>query len=75
MANEAPAPNRRPRFPLGAAQSLEYLVCAPPAVSAAVGEARRLGVSSVCNHHRYQTRSESVTKFREMFSFAFGGGA
>ena len=36
-----PAPNRRPRFPLGALGEFECLVCAPPASSAAVGEARR----------------------------------
>lgn len=39
--NEAPAPNRRPRFPLGAARAFVYHSSAPPAVPAAVGEARR----------------------------------
>jgi hypothetical protein len=40
-ANKAPAPNRRPRFPLGGLGEFEYLVCAPSASPAAVGEARR----------------------------------
>jgi hypothetical protein len=40
-ANKAPAPNRRPRFPLGAPAPLVYHLCAPPASPAAVGEARR----------------------------------
>lgn len=40
-AEQAPAPNRRPRFPLGASRQFEYLVCAPPAAPAAVGEAQR----------------------------------
>ncbi len=35
-----PAPNRRPRFPLGALAELAYSVSAPPASPAAVGEAR-----------------------------------
>ncbi len=35
-----PAPNRRPRFPLGALAEFAYSVCAPPASPAAVGEAR-----------------------------------
>jgi hypothetical protein len=39
--NHAPAPNRRPSFPLGALAELGYLFCAPPAFPAAVGEARR----------------------------------
>jgi hypothetical protein len=39
--NQAPAPNRRPRFPLGGLPRIVYLVCAPPASPAAVGEARR----------------------------------
>jgi len=41
IANKAPAPNRRPRFPLGGTVGFEYLVSAPPAVPAAVGEAQR----------------------------------
>jgi hypothetical protein len=40
-ANNAPAPNRRPRFPFGSLVEFEYVFCAPPASSAAVGEARR----------------------------------
>jgi len=36
-----PAPNRRPRFPLGALGGFVHLFCAPPASPAAVGEARR----------------------------------
>jgi len=39
--NKAPAPNRRPRFPLGGMWDFGYLICAPPASQAAVGEARR----------------------------------
>jgi hypothetical protein len=39
--NQAPAPNRRPPFPLASLGEFEYLVCAPPAFPAAVGEARR----------------------------------
>ena len=39
--NNAPAPNRRPRFPLGDLEEFEHLVCAPPASPAAVGEAQR----------------------------------
>jgi len=39
--NQAPAPNHRPRFPLGGTVSFVYLFCAPPASPAAVGEARR----------------------------------
>jgi hypothetical protein len=39
--NEAPAPNRRPRFPLVALFPFVYLFCAPPASPAPVGEARR----------------------------------
>jgi hypothetical protein len=39
--NKAPAPNRRPRFPLGGLACLVYFSCAPPASPAAVGEARR----------------------------------
>ena len=42
--NYAPAPNRRPRFPLGGLGAFEYLVCAPPPSPAAIGEARRWGV-------------------------------
>lgn len=41
MANQAPAPNRRPRFPLGALPPFVYSFCAPPTSSAAVGEAQR----------------------------------
>jgi hypothetical protein len=40
-ANKAPAPNRRPCFPLGGPGSFGYYVCAPPASPAAVGEAHR----------------------------------
>jgi len=40
-SNKAPAPNRRPHFPLGGLGEFEYAVCAPPASPAAVGEARR----------------------------------
>jgi hypothetical protein len=39
--NHAPAPNRRPPFPFAAQLQFVYLFCAPPAVFAAVGEARR----------------------------------
>ena len=39
--NKAPAPNRRPLFPLGGSALFDYLFCAPPAAPAAVGEARR----------------------------------
>lgn len=39
--NNAPSPNRRPRFPLGALGLFVYHFCAPPASPAAVGEARR----------------------------------
>jgi hypothetical protein len=39
--NETPAPNRRPRFPLGAVGEFVYHLCAPPASPAAVGEAQR----------------------------------
>ena len=38
-SNNTPAPNRRPRFPLGALRNFVYPVCAPPLE--AVGEARR----------------------------------
>ena len=41
MPNKAPAPNRRPRFPLGAWLELDYTFCAPPSSSAVVGEAPR----------------------------------
>ncbi len=40
-ANKAPAPNRRPRFPLAASGQLEYFVCAQSPAPAAVGEAQR----------------------------------
>lgn len=39
--NNAPAPNRRPRFPLGGLGRFDYRFCALPAFLAAVGEARR----------------------------------
>jgi hypothetical protein len=39
--NKAPAPNLRPRFPLGKLGCFVCPFCAPPASSAAVGEARR----------------------------------
>jgi hypothetical protein len=39
--NQAPAPNRRPRFPFAALGGFDYLRCAPAASSAAVGEAQR----------------------------------
>ena len=41
IPNKAPAPNRRPRFPLGTLAPFGYSVCAPPAFPAAVGEAQR----------------------------------
>jgi hypothetical protein len=41
-ANYAPSPNRRQRFPLAARRQFPYLFSAPPAASAAVGEARLL---------------------------------
>jgi hypothetical protein len=40
-ANQAPAPNRRPRLPLGGLHHLVYLFCVPPASPAAVGEQQR----------------------------------
>jgi hypothetical protein len=46
-SNEAPAPNRRPRFPLGCSGEFEYNFCTPPSSSAAVGEARRYAVAMV----------------------------
>jgi len=39
--NQAPVPNRRPRFPLTASVPHEYWFCAPPASPTAVGEVRR----------------------------------
>jgi hypothetical protein len=39
--NKAPAPNRRPRFPLGGLVTFDYLLCAPPSSPEAVGEAQR----------------------------------
>ena len=39
--NHAPAPNRRPPFPLGAPGEFMYHFCAPPSSPAAVGEAQR----------------------------------
>ena len=41
MHNDAPPPNRRPRFPFAASPAFDYRFCAPPDFSAAVGEARR----------------------------------
>jgi hypothetical protein len=41
--NEAPAPNRRPHFPLGCCGQFGYYVHAQPAPPAAVGEAHRWG--------------------------------
>jgi hypothetical protein len=41
--NNAPAPNRRPRFPLATMFASDYDFCAPPSLSAAVGEPRRSG--------------------------------
>jgi hypothetical protein len=43
MANKAPAPNRRSRFPFRTLAQFGYPVCAPPSSPAAVGEARQLG--------------------------------
>ena len=45
MPNKAPAPNRRPRFPLGGMAPFVYRSCAPPASPAAVGEPRRWAAS------------------------------
>ena len=39
--NPAAPPNRRPRFAFAALQKLDYLFCAQPASSAAVGEPQR----------------------------------
>jgi len=36
-----PAPNRRPRFPLGTLGGFDYLACAPSTAPAAADEARR----------------------------------
>lgn len=41
LLNKAPAPNRRPRFPLGGLGEFQYRVCARPSLPAAVGEAHR----------------------------------
>ncbi len=41
LPNQAPAPNRRPRFPSGAWFRFQSSFCAPPSSPAAVGEARR----------------------------------
>jgi hypothetical protein len=41
LANKAPAPNRRRRFPLGVSGRFEYTLCAPPYSTAAAGEAQR----------------------------------
>jgi hypothetical protein len=46
--NKAPAPSRRPRFPLDDLGEYECLDCAPPVSPAAVGEAQ----SSVNRKHR-----------------------
>jgi hypothetical protein len=40
-AHKAPAPNRRPRFPVGGMGGFEYRFCARPSSSAAVGEPQR----------------------------------
>ena len=58
MANRAPAPNRRGRFPLGAPGGFACLFCAPPRSSAAVGEARRL----VCESTPVNTKLEEISK-------------
>ena len=52
-SNEAPAPNRRPRFPLGGLVQFEYVVCAPPISSAAVGEAQRYEKTPELNTIRF----------------------
>jgi hypothetical protein len=39
--NKAPAPNRRPPFPLAALREVAYLFSAPPASPATVGESKR----------------------------------
>ena len=41
LTNAAPAPNRRPRFPLGSLVRIDYHFCAPSPSPAAAGEARR----------------------------------
>jgi hypothetical protein len=41
IASKAPAPSRRPHFPLGGFGRFQYLVCAPPAAYGAVGEVQR----------------------------------
>jgi len=40
-ANKAAAPNRRPRFAFAMFSGIEYLFCAPPRLSAVVGEPQR----------------------------------
>ena len=45
--NQAPSPNRRPRFPLGVLGQFDYFVCAPPASPAAVGDAHRWRVTGM----------------------------
>jgi hypothetical protein len=40
-SNNAPAPNRRPRLPLGIRRGFEYLFCARPSSPAAAGETQR----------------------------------
>src|SRR5438876_5858841 len=39
-AHKAPAPNRRPCFAFAVSREFDYYFCAPPLLSAAVGEAR-----------------------------------
>jgi hypothetical protein len=41
LANKSPAPNRRPRSPVGALGKFSFFVCAPPAFPAVAGEAQR----------------------------------
>src|ERR1051326_39133 len=46
-SNKAPAPNRRPRVPLGIFREFAYHLCAPPSSPAAVGEAHRSASSAL----------------------------
>jgi hypothetical protein len=39
--NQAAPPNRRPRFAFAVLRKFDYCFCAPPALSAAVGEPHR----------------------------------
>src|SRR5207249_5420455 len=39
--NKAASPNRRPRSPFAMSHKFDYLFCAPPSLSAAVGEPQR----------------------------------